>query len=117
MCWRLKANSRRLAEEYGHGLEIVKEVNDLRTEGVILGQLGTLALQEGDLADAVKRYHEALKLFQRLGEPASEAVIQHQLGLAFQEARQWEQAEQHYRESASFERATREPRRVPGNLE
>jgi tetratricopeptide (TPR) repeat protein len=39
-------------------------------------------------------------LFQRLGEPASEAVVQHQLGLAFQRARQWEQAEQHYRESA-----------------
>ena len=55
---------------------------------------------EGDLADAVKRYHEALELFQRLGEPATEAVVQHQLGMAFQEARQWEQAEQHYRESA-----------------
>ncbi|MCY2990118.1 MAG: tetratricopeptide repeat protein [Planctomycetota bacterium] len=87
-------------EQYEISLQIVTEVNDLRTQGVVLGQLGTLALREGDLADAVKRYHEALELFQRLGEPAMEAVGQHLLGVAFQEARQWEQAEHHYREAA-----------------
>ena len=86
--------------QYELGLETDKELNDLRGQGVTLGQLGTLALREGNLADAVKRYHEALELFQRLGEPAMEAAAQHQLGVAFQKARQWEQAEQHYRESA-----------------
>jgi len=86
--------------QYELGLESAKELNDLRQQGVVLGQLGTLAMLEGNLADAVKRHHEALDLFQRLGEPAMEAVAQHQLGMAFQEARQWEQAEQHYRESA-----------------
>lgn len=89
--------------QYELALEPAKELNDLRQQGVILAQLGTLAMVEGDLADAVKRYHEALELFQRLGEPATEAVVQHQLGLAFQKARQWEQAEQHYRESARLE--------------
>jgi tetratricopeptide (TPR) repeat protein len=86
--------------QYELGLEIVKELNDERHQGVVLGQLGSLALQEGDLADAVKRFQEALELFQRLGEPATEAGVQHKLGLAFARARQWEQAEQHYRESA-----------------
>jgi Flp pilus assembly protein TadD len=43
-------------------LESIKQVNDPRSEGVTLGQLGTLAMLEGDLADAVKRYHEALEL-------------------------------------------------------
>ncbi len=89
--------------QYELGLESIKEVNDARTEGVILGQLGTLAMVEGDLADAVKRYHEALELFQRLGEPAMEAVAQHQLGMAFRRAQEWEQAEHHYRESARLE--------------
>ncbi len=89
--------------QYELGLEIDKELNDLRGQGVTLGQLGTLALEEGDLADAVKRCHEALALFQRLREPASEAGFQHQLGRAFEEARQWEQAEHHYRESARLE--------------
>ena len=91
-------------EQYEQSLEIKRAVGgDLRGEGVVLGQLGTLAMQEGNLAEAVKRHHQALKLFQRLNEPAMEAVAQHQLGLAFQEAKQWEQAEHHYRESASLE--------------
>jgi tetratricopeptide (TPR) repeat protein len=86
--------------EYERGLESAKELNDPRSQGVILGQLGTLAMKEGDLVDAVQRLEEALKFFQSLGEPASEAVVHHQLGVAFQKAQQWEQAEQHYRESA-----------------
>ncbi|MCC7360822.1 MAG: tetratricopeptide repeat protein, partial [Anaerolineales bacterium] len=85
---------------YEAGLKIDNELNDLCGQGVILGQLGTLAMQEGNLAEAVQRYHVALDLFRRLNEPASEAVVQHQLGMAFQTAEQWEQAEQHYRESA-----------------
>nr|VFK22824.1 MAG: Tetratricopeptide (TPR) repeat [Candidatus Kentron sp. LFY] len=89
--------------QYGLGLETDKELNDLRGQGVTLGQLGTLALEEGDLPDAVGRYREALALFQRLGEPAMEAIARHQLGRAFQEARQWGPAEQHYREAARLE--------------
>jgi tetratricopeptide (TPR) repeat protein len=51
------------------------------------------------LADVVKRFREALELFQHLGEPATQAVFQHQLGMVFQRANQWEQAAHHYRES------------------
>jgi len=89
--------------QYELGLETAKELNDLRAQGVTLGQLGTLAMLEGDLAEAVKRHREALELFQRLGEPAMEAVAHHQLGIAFQEARQWEPAEHHYREAGRLE--------------
>ncbi len=90
-------------EQYEFGLKIIEKLNDLRSQGVILVQLGTLALLEGDLADAVKRYLQALELFQRLGEPASEAVVQHQLGVAFQKAEQWEQAEHHHRDAARLD--------------
>ena len=86
--------------EYNLGLEINRKLNDPLRQGVILGQLGTLAMLEGDLVDAVQRHQEALELFQSLGEPGMVAVAHHQLGLVFQKARQWEQAEQHYRESA-----------------
>ncbi|MCE7985972.1 MAG: CHAT domain-containing protein [Caldilinea sp. CFX5] len=85
---------------YEASLAIKREGGDQRGEGVVLGQLGTLALREGNLAEAVQRHHAALDLFRRLNEPASEAVAQHQLGRTFQAAKQWEQAEQHYRESA-----------------
>ena len=87
--------------QYEQSLEVKRELGgDLRGEGVVLGQLGTLALREGDLAEAVGRYREALKLCQQMGEPAGEAFYQHQLGRAFQEARRWGPAEGHYRESA-----------------
>ncbi len=68
--------------------------------GVVEGQLGTLALVQGDLGEAVERYQAALQTFQQLGEPAAEATVWHQLGRAYQEAQQWDEAERHYRESA-----------------
>ena len=37
--------------------------------GVDLGQLGNLALRRGDLAEARRRYTEALATFRGLGEP------------------------------------------------
>lgn len=91
-------------EQYESSLRIKRELGgNLRGEGVVLGNLGTLALNEGNLADAVERYYEALQLSQQMGEPKGEAILQHQLGMAFQKAQQWEQAEHHYRESARLE--------------
>ncbi|MFP5286429.1 MAG: tetratricopeptide repeat protein, partial [Thermoanaerobaculia bacterium] len=87
-------------EKYKEGLEIAKELEDLRGQGVSLGQLGTLARVEGNLEEAVERYQDALILFQQLQEPATEAIVWHQLGIAFQQARQWDDAERHYREAA-----------------
>lgn len=93
-------------EAYETSLAIKQEIKgDLPGEGVVLGQLGTLALQEGDLKGAVRRHQEALALFRRLAEPAMTVVAQHQLGLAFQAARQWEPAERHYREAAELKKA------------
>ena len=90
---------------YETGLEPIRELKDLRSQGVILGQLGTLAMAEGKLDEAERRYREALALFQQLGEPAAEAVAWHQLGRAFQEAGQWDEAERHYRESGRISEA------------
>ncbi|MBL9126516.1 MAG: tetratricopeptide repeat protein, partial [Verrucomicrobiales bacterium] len=87
-------------QAYQDGLKVAEELTDLRQRGVVLGQLGTLAIREGKLTEASDRYHASLALFQQLREPASEAVVRHQLGVVFQEARQWGEAERHYRESA-----------------
>lgn len=85
---------------YEKGLEVDKELGDLRGQGVTLGQLGTLALLEGNLDEAADRHRAALALFRQLHEPAMEATAWHQLGRVFQEARHWDEAERHYRESA-----------------
>lgn len=83
---------------YQEGLD--QKLGDLRGQGVSLMQLGTLAMFEGDIKESVERYGGALALFQQLQEPAAEAAVWHQLGMAFEEARQWDEAERHYRESA-----------------
>ncbi len=81
-------------------IKIDEELDDLRGQGVDHGQLGTLAMLEGNLAEAAERHRAALTLFQQLREPAVEAGGWHQLGMVFQEARQWDEAERHYREAA-----------------
>ena len=88
---------------YEKSLAIDKELGDARGEAVANGQLGTLALVQGNLSEAAQRYQEALTIFQRLQEPETEAVFWHQLGRVHGEAKQWEAAEQAYRESARIE--------------
>ncbi|MGO9597709.1 MAG: tetratricopeptide repeat protein [Isosphaeraceae bacterium] len=90
-------------QEYETGLRIAEELGNLRNQGVTLGQLGTLAMREGKLEEAQARHRAALALFQQLREPAMEAVVWHLLGLVYQKAMQWDEAEWHYREAARIQ--------------
>lgn len=92
-------NARR---EYEAALEIDREIDDERGQGVDLGQLGTLAIIQGDLNEARVRHLEALSLFQRLGEDQMEAVAWHQLGMVAEETRDWDEAERFYKEAAQI---------------
>jgi tetratricopeptide (TPR) repeat protein len=47
---------------YGEGLEGKRQLKDLRGQGISHLQLGTLALREGKLEEALSRYHDALAL-------------------------------------------------------
>ena len=92
--------------EYEAALVIDREVGgDERGTAVTLGQLGTLALVQGDYAEARRRYQEGLAAFQTLGEPESEAVLWHQLGMVAQGQREWDGAEHCYRESVRLSEA------------
>lgn len=98
-------------KNYKISLRIAEETDNLRSAGVALGQLGTLALARNDLAAAQTRYREALETFRALGEPQSEAVAWHQLGMVAQEARQWAEAERCYREAV---RINERQKNLPG---
>jgi tetratricopeptide (TPR) repeat protein len=73
---------------------------DIRGEVVVLGQLGTLALLQGNLQEATQRYTEALAIFHSLNEPETEATIYHQLGRVYEKDERWDEAEQVYRKAA-----------------
>jgi tetratricopeptide (TPR) repeat protein len=87
-------------KEYEASLAIKEDRSDLRGKAVVLIQLGTLAMLEGKLDEALTRHRAALQVFQHLREPDMEAIAWHQLGRAFEDARQWDEAERHYREAA-----------------
>jgi tetratricopeptide (TPR) repeat protein len=87
-------------EAYQAGLEIAEELGNTRSMAVSNGELGTLTLMQGELAEAADRYKEAIALFHSLNEPVHEAIYTHQLGVVYQQAKHWEAAEQAYRQSA-----------------
>jgi tetratricopeptide (TPR) repeat protein len=93
----------RAKQAYENSLTIKKEVGDLRGSAVTEGQLGTLAMLQGDLTTAIDRYESALATFQQFQEPATEAVAWHQLGIAYQEGQNWAKADRAYRESARIQ--------------
>jgi tetratricopeptide (TPR) repeat protein len=92
-------------QAYAASLAIFKDMNDLRSQGTLQSQLGSLALGEVKLAEAAECYRIALQLFQTLQEPSAEASVWHQLGVVHQETRQWAEAERCYRESARINEA------------
>jgi tetratricopeptide (TPR) repeat protein len=69
---------------------------------IIKGQLGTLALAQGKLAEAEKYYKKALDMSQNFPEPSTKAIYLHQLGNVYDEAKQWEAAEHAYRKAAKI---------------
>lgn len=84
---------------YESALPILRGIDDQRSVGVTLAQLGKLAWQRGDLAEAGKRYQEALATFRALGEPLMERNAWGQLGAVALAAKVWDEAEHCYREA------------------
>jgi tetratricopeptide (TPR) repeat protein len=90
---------------YEQSLAIAKEIGNTHQEAVVQGQLGALAIVQGDLHEAEQRYQSALTLFASLKEVQSEATVWHQLGNVYQKEKSWQAAEHAYRESARIKEA------------
>jgi tetratricopeptide (TPR) repeat protein len=92
-------------QAYEASLAIVEKLDDKRSVGAVNGQLGTLAMLEGNIEEAAERQQSALSIFNTLDEPEMESVAWHQLGMVYEKAKAWEQAEQAYRASAQLKEA------------
>ena len=90
---------------YEAALKIAEDLKDLRGQGVESGRLGSLALTEGKLEEALTRQQAALRLFQQVHLPEMAAAAWHQLGRIHHQQRDWHEADRHYRESARMSEA------------
>jgi SagB-type dehydrogenase family enzyme len=109
---RLLARPADARKTYEAALKIAEELRDLRSQCVDLGHLGSLALEEGLLEEAIARYSSALDIAQALGEAALQAVGHHQLGRAYQAAGRAAEAEGHYNEAVRINEARGDVRGV-----
>jgi tetratricopeptide (TPR) repeat protein len=84
-------------------MELMKGIGDLHSIAVIQGDLGDLAMKEGDLVEAGRLHQVSLTLYNKIKDISGEATAHHQLGIIFQQTNKLDLAEHHYRESAVLE--------------
>ncbi len=84
---------------YEESLAIAQKEGDVSRVGQVLGRLGRLAMQKGDLSEARKNLIAAIDSSRRIGERQNEADFLHTLGIVAQRTGDWDEAERFYRES------------------
>ena len=87
---------------YRQALKIDQEVQDLRGEGVDLGDLGDILVQRGDLAGAQANYERVLAIMQQVGDTGGEGVALYKLALMFEQNDDLDEAEVLHRKSLQF---------------
>jgi tetratricopeptide (TPR) repeat protein len=90
------------AAAYEEGIRGAVQLGDERGAAVAKAQLGTVRLEQGRHADALKAHQDARERFTRLDEPGSVATSWHQTGIVYQEAGQPQAAEDAYRQSLAL---------------
>jgi tetratricopeptide (TPR) repeat protein len=87
---------------YLDALDTAEKIGDIVGAAIITGQMGILAMNQGDLSIAAQRYKTSAQIFQQLQEPAQEATSWYLLGIVCTKGQQWEQADRACRESAKI---------------
>jgi len=91
------------ATTYQEAIQRDEKRDDARSVAVSKGQLGTVRLLQQRYADALEIYTEAREIFEALGELGSVAIVWHQIGVLHRQAKQFEPAEQAYRQSLAIQ--------------
>jgi tetratricopeptide (TPR) repeat protein len=88
---------------YRQVIATMQQAGDARSVASGKGQLATLRLLQGNFSEALRLNTEAREVFERLKEPAMVAVAWHQIGSVYEQAEQYDLAEQAYERSLSIE--------------
>jgi len=106
-------------EHYEAALLVHREVEDRRTEGIVLGNLGILHRQLGDSSLSQSYYEAALSLHREVGDLRFEGTVLGNLGILYLEQGQPARALECYEAALMVHRETRDRRQegvVLGNL-
>jgi tetratricopeptide (TPR) repeat protein len=87
------------AKTYEEGIRRAEKLEDYRQVAVGKGQLATVRMEQQQYAKAIAEYKDALAIFETQSEPKSVATAWHQIGMAHQQAGDYEAAEAAYRRS------------------
>ncbi|MGB3572048.1 MAG: tetratricopeptide repeat protein, partial [Phormidesmis sp.] len=91
------------AEMYAQSVQRSEKLEDFRQMAVGKGQLAAVLRMQGEYEEAITSLQSARTLFEQQNEPASVAVIWHQLGIVYQNAGQYDPAEAAYRQSLEIQ--------------
>ena len=87
------------AGHYREALRIFVEFNDRHAQAGTYHQLGMVAEDQGQWAEAERYYREALGIKIEFNDRYSQASTYHQLGVVAEEQGQWAEAAGHYGEA------------------
>lgn len=90
------------AEAYEHSIMLDQHGNRVRDVAIGKAQLGTVRLLQKRFGEALDLFEEARTSFAAFGEPLRVAGVWHQIGMAYQDADQFERAEDAYRKSLAI---------------
>ena len=93
---------------YQEALGYIRDLKGITEEtrasytATIYHQLGRVAEEQRQWAQAEQHYQQALAIYIEFNDRYSQASTYHQLGIVAQEQRQWAQAEQHYQQALAI---------------
>lgn len=92
----------RAGEELEASLAIARSAGDRHVEGLVLGSLGSLLIEKGDMEGARDLYQESLSILRDLGDRVSEGIAVGRLGALHYELGRIDEALRHYDEAIAI---------------
>ena len=102
-CWRA-GRTQEAREQFEASLAIHRQLGNRRAEGITLGSLGVLHLEQGHMEEARDHSERALAIHREVGNRRFEAMVLGQLGILYADQGRTEEARDHYERALAIHR-------------